>query len=162
MVTIREAAELAGCSSKTIRNKIKAGDLRAVKKEGRHGPEYSIPEAELARLQGMLGMSLGHGNSKAKERVEEPSPSRVTDSGQDLSSVVLKLSDELRKQAEELGQLRAISQRSSEIEENERALRSERDRLASELAIANAKLSVLETRPQRRRWFGTRSSMVER
>lgn len=42
-ITIRDAAEKLGVTEKTIRNRIKSGDLPAEKKEGINGPQYFIP-----------------------------------------------------------------------------------------------------------------------
>ncbi len=42
-VTPAEYAELAGLHIRTVRERIRRGELVAVKVKGRHGPEYRIP-----------------------------------------------------------------------------------------------------------------------
>lgn len=50
-LTIKEAAALAGVTVKTIRRKIDAGLLPAVKESSAHGNRYMIEQADVERLK---------------------------------------------------------------------------------------------------------------
>ncbi|MBI4330415.1 MAG: excisionase family DNA-binding protein [Chloroflexi bacterium] len=49
--TIEEAARALGVSDKTVRRRIKDGTIKAEQITGKYGPEYRIPEAQLASLR---------------------------------------------------------------------------------------------------------------
>ena len=175
LLTLKAAAERAGCSTKTLRNRIKSGELRALMKDGKHGPTYFVPEAELVR---MLAIEAPGGRT-APSTVPAADPNPVpTVEGQGVSTVpvstvdasglvpgvssdlIIRLTDRLEQQAQELGRFKAITERAETLESRERQLQAERDRLASELAQAEAELAVLrrEQLRQGKRWFGIKRS----
>ena len=45
--TIEQASEMLGCSKNTVRRKIKAGELTAVKRVGAYGEQFFIDESEI-------------------------------------------------------------------------------------------------------------------
>lgn len=158
-LSIREAAERVGCSDKTIRKRIKAGELSAMKKDGPYGEEYRIPAAELARYEAYAFQGARQGSSTVGEGVENPSPAAGRLPGQQFAETILSLTEQLREQAEELGRYKAISERAASLEQADRELRAEREALAAELAQTKQALEALQQQAQaaqakRGRWFG--------
>jgi DNA-binding transcriptional MerR regulator len=172
LLTLKDAAERVGCSTKTLRNRIKTGELRALMKDGKHGPTYFVPEAELVR---MLAMDAPGGRSPQLSPAPAPASTVDEPAGQGSSSpadsvaatpaptvpfvdsaVLLRLTERIEQQATELGRFMAITERAETLESRERQLQAERDRLQVELAEARAKLQLLEREQLRggRRWFG--------
>lgn len=148
-LTIREAADRAGCSAKTIRNRIKAGSLRAVKRDGKYGPEYRIPLPELLRLQEQPTLYAGQGSGSEAAGVEDPYPTDAT-----VAGVVRELTAQMIEQAEELGRYRVLAERAESVEEERDRLVAERDGLRGQLATVEGALEAAMASPARRRWFG--------
>jgi excisionase family DNA binding protein len=60
-LTITEAAQRLNLSPKTVRQRVKRGELRAHLVEGLHGPEYRVPAEALESIPGWDGFSPGQG-----------------------------------------------------------------------------------------------------
>lgn len=48
--SISEAAQALGCAAKTVRQRIKRGEIAADLVDGPHGPEYRIPVSALPTI----------------------------------------------------------------------------------------------------------------
>ncbi len=174
LLTLKDAAGRAGCSTKTLRNRIKSGELRALKKDGKHGPTFFVPEAELLRMMAIEppgGRSAPTPQERSSTVSAQPSTVSTVDeqgsstvpvvappaeAAQFSGDVILRLTDRLEQQAQELGRYKAITERAESLESRERELQTERDRLALELAQAKTELDVLRREQLRKgkRWFG--------
>lgn len=161
-LSIRQAAEMAGCSDKTIRNRIKDETLRALKSEGKHGPEYRIPESEVARLMARDHSTAGEGSTTATATVEKPYQAMEGGGGAGLADVVVRLTDELRSQAEELGRMKAITERASTMEATQERLQAERDELISTLATERAEKETLRQQIEERKRLDELAAQEER
>lgn len=53
-ISIRDAAEILGVTEKTIRNRIKSGEIPAEKREGLNGPQFFIPSAAITEPPKMM------------------------------------------------------------------------------------------------------------
>jgi excisionase family DNA binding protein len=173
LLTLKDASERLGCSTKTLRNRIKSGELRALMKDGKHGPTYFVPEAELLRMQ---HSEAPGGRSASPAATAAPASTVAPPAVQGSSSlpleastvpvaqpavssdVILRMVERLEQQATELGRFKAITERAETLESRERQLQAERDRLALELAQAQAEISVMRREQLRANtgWFGRR------
>jgi len=175
MLSVKQAAALVGVSERTIRNRIYSDEIRAIKKDGKFGPTYFIPESEVRRSAAQEAEAWP-GAVRPPETHGRQSPEGAAAS--DVASVVIELAEQVREQAEQIGRFKAIAERSEAIEQTAEAMRVERDRIAQEkyglelrvaeltresearerlseeLQEAHARLRELETTP-RRRWFST-------
>lgn len=124
--TISEAAALSGLSQKAIRNRVDRGQLRAVKRAG----VRRIPRSELRRA------NLLRGSQEAHEQPPEPDVAELRISNEPL---VGQLLDRLERQAEQLGEYRALSRRAESLQE-------ERDLLEKAVQDARAEVLRAETR----------------
>jgi excisionase family DNA binding protein len=82
--TIKQAAELTGLSTKTLRRKIASGELVATKQKGKYGDEYiieHIPRELLIRVYPSNGQSLANLPTSANEQ------SSIENSGQNVGQV---------------------------------------------------------------------------
>lgn len=150
-LSIREAANRVGCSTKTIRSRIKAGSLRAVKRDGKYGPEYRIPMAELVRLQEQPTEYVGKGGAEQAVGVADPSQ------GPDqLAGVLHDLTMQLVEKSEQIGRYKAIAERAESIVQERDTLLVERAQLQERLQASEAALEVAMEQGKGRRWFGLR------
>ena len=118
--TISEAAELTGLTEKSVRNRVDRGQLRVVKREGLR----RIPRSELKRA-GLI-------------REEDPAEGqRAEGGGTKEAAVVGELLDRLERQANQLGELRALTRQAE-------SLRQEHDELAA--ALENAREEARQAR----------------
>ena len=119
--TINEAAGLTGLSEKSVRNRVDRGQLRVVKRDGlRRIPRSELKRAGLIREQ----EATQEGQDGGGGVVREP-------------AVVGQLLDRLERQANQLGELRALTRQAE-------SLRDERERL--EAALAKAREAAQEAR----------------
>ena len=97
LLTLAEYANLAGLSVKTVRRKVRRGEIPAQLIAGPHGPEYRIG-------QGKLGVSQPNGYPTVLERVPtEGSLPAFLDRLDTMMGVVDKLSRENMELAGRLG-----------------------------------------------------------
>ena len=86
MLTVKEAAELVGVHTDTIRNRIKSGEYKAEKREGFYGEQWFLPAAQfdtaaiikdvamltrqvsLGEMQSMLSKSISEAVAGAVEQ----------------------------------------------------------------------------------------------
>jgi len=130
-LTLRQAAALAGCSPKTVRRAIHAGELPSHYASTAHGAQFSLPYADVARWTGQrqaaappahtvdTGMDTSAPLDNRMTTVREPAQeaSHVVDTSTlvsqllqqivaPLTAEIARLNDLTRTQAEELGALR--------------------------------------------------------
>lgn len=168
MLTLKEASETTGYSVKTLRNRIKAQELRAVQRDTKYGPTYFIPETEVVR---MMASEAGRPDSTLSTTPSNPVPTpapagepvaQEEQGGNAMADLLMRLTSRIEEQAHELGTMKALTERAQTLEVHEQAARSERDRLMRELAETRAELNVLRERmaeqakPSSRRWFSRR------
>ena len=174
LLSLKDASARSGYSTKTLRNRIKSQDLRAVMKDTKYGATYFIPETELIRMMALEADRADSGfatpTSPPIHTVETPAenvvgdelaePAQTVEAPNALADVLLRLTSRVEEQAHELGMMRALTERAHSLEANEATAREERDRLTTELAHAQAELEMLRRelahKPERRRWFGSR------
>jgi excisionase family DNA binding protein len=157
-LTVKQAAELAGVSERTIRNRIYSGDIRALKKDGKFGPAYFIPESEVIRSATMDAELFPSGGKP----LPQSGAASAETMGSELASVVRDLSDQLREQAEQIGRFKALAERSQALETSAETFRAERDRAMVErtqlelrLAALAAERDTLKAQAQHHHgWFG--------
>lgn len=131
--TIAEAAEAVGITKKAMRNRVDRGHVRAVLRDG----VRRIPRAELVRA-GLLGAA---GEARQRQpNSEAASPEAAT------TLAVRELLDRLERQAGEITSLRALTVEAE-------SLKNEREQLHDELFQARARITELEARLSRPRWF---------
>ena len=148
--TISEAAALSGLSQKAIRNRVDRGQLRAVKRAG----VRRIPRSELRRAD------LLRGSQEADGQPPEPDVAELRIANEPL---VGQLLDRLERQAEQIGEYRALSRRAE-------SLQQERDILEKAVQDARAEALRAETRaaqaeayrPRPRAVAGERAVMAAR
>lgn len=124
--TISEAARLSGLSQKSIRNRVDRGQLRAVKRDGLR----RIPRSEMRRA-GLL-----RGSEEASEPAAESDTVELRMATEPLLGQLL---DRLERQAERLGEYRALSRHAE-------SLRDERNQLQAAVREALADASRAEAR----------------
>lgn len=129
MLTIREASEATGLTSKALRRRIERGSLNSTVVDGRR----VLPVADLARAgligRGATGSNGGNGSSRS---VPAPTPGNVAG-----SVGATELLDRLERQAVQLGELRHAALVA-------RRLRSELESVRAELARTRARVAQLE------------------
>lgn len=130
-LTLRQAAALAGCSPKTVRRAIHAGELPSRYASTAHGAQFSLPYADVARwigqrqpaappaptmdtsvdTSGPVDMAVGTGHEPAQEASHAVDTSTLAQLllqqiVAPLTAEIARLNELTRSQAEELGALR--------------------------------------------------------
>lgn len=131
--TIAEAAEAVGITKKAMRNRVDRGQVRAVLRDG----VRRIPRAELLRV-GLLGAP--------REAARRHPPNEAASPEATEALAVRELLDRLERQAGEITSLRALTVEAE-------SLRNEREQLHNELFEARARITELEGRLARPKWF---------
>ena len=166
-LSVKQAAELAGVSERTIRNRINAGDIRALKKDGKYGPTYFIPSSEVVRSAAHDSELQPSAVATGADPSQTPAFAGVET---DFTSVLLELTNQVRDQAEQIGRFKALTERSESLETEAATIRRERDDhevarrdLETKVAqLVTERDELLARSLERKRWFGTRRKPAAR
>jgi len=141
-LTIRETAEATGLTVKAVRNRVDRGTLPAVVRDGRR----RIPVTELERA----GLFEAANGGAMRHEVPRGTPAEAGASEATLTGLI----DRLEHQAEELGRLRALTERAETLKSQEH---DHAERLEAELIELRATVAAFELREQQHgRWWRIR------
>ncbi len=109
--TIEEAAKALGVSEKTVRRRIKDGTIKADQILGKYGPEYRIPEAQIASLRDRAALVLLDDQQDTVPPIDAPpAPGRSAGGGIPLDralDMIRELQSENERLAGQIGFLQA-------------------------------------------------------
>ena len=128
-VTLREAAVLLGVSERRIRRMVTAGQLRATKARGAHGPEYRIEQAALpatlpvAQRAGRVQATHGAGQAEATVLA-----GLLRDTQSRLDGALVRLG----AMQEQASQVALLEERAASLVQGEATARAEAERARGE------------------------------